>query len=829
MKKLLTLFFLAWLIQVAGAQTTGYLVRQNCSQITDPMEMAVACLQTTTASGRTAGRLYIFRSGVWTDVDTSGSGAPADATFIVQTANAGLSAEQATGALASGILKNTTTTGVLSIATQGTDYYAPGGTDVAVVDGGTGASSAASARTNLGLAIGTNVQAWDSDLDTIAGLGATDDNLIVGNGTLWQKKALTICTGAGKALTYDTATNTFGCNTIAGGTFDTIGAGTNTTAAMVVGTGASLTTSGSGTITATSAATATALAANPTNCSAGSFPLGIDAAGVVESCTDAATQAELNTHLADAGAHSAGIAGNAATATALAANGTNCGAGEAAAGVDASGNAEGCQAVGGGGGTPNVLDLGDDDVNESTDLVEIAVVGDTNSIFTEPTANKLLIDLTKDWPKADLADAATALAANGANCSAGSAPLGVDASGAVESCFDVFTQAEADTHTADTAAHSATDANTGNRIVRRDASGNFSAGTITATLSGTATSVTGSNVVNATHIDETANYAFSGTVFTSTTVASLGTATAGVFKIVTDADPDCDTGGGSTVRLCQGDGTNWLTVGGITTVPTLDAVFDAGKVIDGANSSANAVKIGNGTVHWLLYVDGTNTPIIEPDTASDVRQRCMTNQTCGFYDVEAATDIEVIDPDAATQIGKFTYGTAYKPLATAYLDAGAFSADGTQCAAPAEATLNTNKPKVWSITCTDNDAGRITTKLTMPPKWDGGTIRIRPSWFINTASTANIVQSWSGQCVRDGDPVADIATTGEQNATISFENENNETQKAFTAAITLQGTCAGGATIYLTGDIDAAGTTATMANARFVGAQLEYATTSRSD
>jgi len=41
-----------------------------------------------------------------------------------------------------------------------------------------------------------------------------------------------------------------------------------------------------------------------------------------------------------------------------------------------------------------------------------------------------------------LAPSATALAANGGNCSAGNAPLGVDASGAIESCFDVWTEAE---------------------------------------------------------------------------------------------------------------------------------------------------------------------------------------------------------------------------------------------------------------------------------------------------------------------------------------------------------------------------------------------------
>src|SRR5690242_12759599 len=90
------------------------------------------------------------------------------------------------------------------------------------------------------------------------------------------------------------------------------------------------------------------------------------------------------------------------------------------------------------------------------------------------------------------ASTATALAANGANCSAGNAPLGVDASGAVEGCFDVATQTELNTHAAltGTSAHGATTTNTASQIVARDASGNFAAGTITAALSGNASTAT---------------------------------------------------------------------------------------------------------------------------------------------------------------------------------------------------------------------------------------------------------------------------------------------------------------------------------------------------
>lgn len=47
-----------------------------------------------------------------------------------------------------------------------------------VAKGGTGASTASAARTALGLVIGTNVQAWDADLDTWAGKTAPSGTVV---------------------------------------------------------------------------------------------------------------------------------------------------------------------------------------------------------------------------------------------------------------------------------------------------------------------------------------------------------------------------------------------------------------------------------------------------------------------------------------------------------------------------------------------------------------------------------------------------------------------------------------------------------------------------
>jgi len=90
-------------------------------------------------------------------------------------------------------------------------------TDLAIADGGTGASTASAARTNLGVAIGTNVQAYDAGLQSISGLTTTADQMIYTTSS--DTYATTSLTSAGRALLDDANASaqrtTLGLGTIA--------------------------------------------------------------------------------------------------------------------------------------------------------------------------------------------------------------------------------------------------------------------------------------------------------------------------------------------------------------------------------------------------------------------------------------------------------------------------------------------------------------------------------------------------------------------------------------------------------------------------------------
>ncbi len=112
---------------------------------------------------------------------------------------------------------------------------------------GSGVINASTLKGNATVAVadgGTNLTA------------ATDDTLMLGNGTTWVAATVPDCgNGTTSKLLYTASTNTFSCGTDqssgGGTTFDGIGSGTNTTMAAVVDTGASIGVSGTGAVTAT--------------------------------------------------------------------------------------------------------------------------------------------------------------------------------------------------------------------------------------------------------------------------------------------------------------------------------------------------------------------------------------------------------------------------------------------------------------------------------------------------------------------------------------------------------------------------------------------------
>lgn len=180
----------AWITSLAGSKITGN-ISGNAANVTGTVAVANGGTGAATAANARVNLLPSYTSNAnkvlalnstGTDVEWQAITGTGTVTSVALTAPTGFDVS-GSPITSSGTLALTFASGYALPTTAKQAEWDTAYSDRLKWDGGATGLNAATARTSLGLVIGTDVQAYDQQLADVAGLTPTDNGVIIGNGT----------------------------------------------------------------------------------------------------------------------------------------------------------------------------------------------------------------------------------------------------------------------------------------------------------------------------------------------------------------------------------------------------------------------------------------------------------------------------------------------------------------------------------------------------------------------------------------------------------------------------------------------------------------------
>jgi len=255
--------------------------------------------------------------------------------------------------------------------------------------------------------------------------------------------------------------------------------------------------------------------------------------------------------------------------------------------------------------------------------------------------------------------------------------------------------------------------------------------------------------------------------------------------------------------------TQWGALGGATA---------AGLALwDDADADAQLVSLG-----LTATATEINTPL---DGATVTLTEFEELATVGSTVIAAAdwTQVALLDGGAPALTGTNFTGIPSSGILTIVESmswpAGAFSSDGTQCADPAAATINSG-PKMQTVICTDNDASVMQGHTTMPDGWDAGNLTFELAYIQTAANTAALEWDIYVQCRGAAETVNNTWETA-VNVIDAGVTGSNGIDHTTSGNVTCASDAAGDE-LYWKIEIDASGTGTAMATVHFTGVKMEY-------